>query len=44
MRINGAIVTCDHEMGRAMAIERLCVLESDLMRLENLGKDAFSRQ
>ncbi len=40
VRINGAIVTCEPETGRATAIERLCVTEADLPRLEKLGKTA----
>jgi metallophosphoesterase (TIGR00282 family) len=40
VRINGAIVTCDPETGRATAIERLRVTEDDLSRLENAGKNA----
>jgi 2',3'-cyclic-nucleotide 2'-phosphodiesterase len=38
VRINGAIVDCDPETGRAIAIERLKVTEADLPRLEKAGK------
>jgi calcineurin-like phosphoesterase len=39
VRINGAIVDCDAETGQASAIERLCVRESDLARLEKAAKN-----
>jgi metallophosphoesterase (TIGR00282 family) len=37
VRLNGAIVECDPETGRATAIERLRVVEADLLRLESAG-------
>ena len=39
LKINGAVVECDPETGRATRIERLEVTESDLGRLENLAKN-----
>ncbi|MEX2317030.1 MAG: TIGR00282 family metallophosphoesterase [Pirellulales bacterium] len=36
VRINGSIVDCDPETGRAAAIERLCVTEAEVARLESL--------
>lgn len=38
VRLCGTIVTADPDSGRATAIERLCVREADLPRLEAAGK------
>jgi 2',3'-cyclic-nucleotide 2'-phosphodiesterase len=43
LRINGAIVECDPETGRATHIARLTVSEFDLPRLETLAKTAVPR-
>jgi hypothetical protein len=42
VRLNGSIVECDQETGRATAIERLRVTEADLDRLEIAGKSTSS--
>src|SRR4029078_6029731 len=39
LRINGAIVECDTESGRATRIERLRVTEGDLAQLENAARN-----
>jgi calcineurin-like phosphoesterase len=42
VRLNGAIVECDPETGQAISIERLCVREVDLPKLETAEKPHIS--